>query len=252
MAVARAFAEAATDGLTGRTVLVTGAGGGIGGAIVHRLVALGAKVIAADLDDARLAGVVDSPAVTPLAFDLTCEASVREALQDCDVDGLVNCAGYAGPSQSPQDTDITIFDRTVAVNARGALLAIQCVAPAMIRRSHGSIVNVSSQASLVALHGHLSYAASKAALDSITRVSALELGPRGVRVNSVNPTAVMTPMSVEHWTQPDIAGPYLSAMPLGRWASVEDVVAPVVFLLSKGAAMITGVCLPVDGGYTCQ
>jgi NAD(P)-dependent dehydrogenase (short-subunit alcohol dehydrogenase family) len=116
----------------------------------------------------------------------------------------------------------------------------------------GSIVNVSSQAALVALSGHISYAASKAALDSITRVSALELGPHGIRVNSVNPTVVMSEMSAPYWGQEHIEKPFLEAMPLGRWATEDEIAAPIVFLLSDDASMITGVTLPIDGGYTAR
>jgi NAD(P)-dependent dehydrogenase (short-subunit alcohol dehydrogenase family) len=116
----------------------------------------------------------------------------------------------------------------------------------------GSIVNVSSQASLVALRGHISYGSSKAALDNITRVSALELGQYGIRVNSVNPTVVMTPMSAWYWGRPEIEEPFLRAMPLGRWATEGEIAAPIVFLLGDGASMISGVCLPIDGGFTAQ
>ena len=99
----------------------------------------------------------------------------------------------------------------------------------MIRQGNGgSIVNVSSQASLVALHGHISYGSSKAALDNITRVSALELGKHNIRVNSVNPTVVMTEMSNFYWGRPEIGGPFLEQMPLGRWATVDDVAGPIV------------------------
>ena len=87
----------------------------------------------------------------------------------------------------------------------------------------GSIVNVSSQASLVALRGHISYGSSKAALDNITRVSALELGRHGIRVNSVNPTVIMTPMSAWYWGRPEIEGPFLEQMPLGRWATEDEI-----------------------------
>jgi NAD(P)-dependent dehydrogenase (short-subunit alcohol dehydrogenase family) len=133
------------------------------------------------------------------------------------------------------------------------LLVIKYAAPSMIKLGQGgSIVNVSSQASLVALPGHVSYGSSKAALDGITRVSALELGRYRIRVNSVNPTVVMTPMSAWYWGRDDIGGPFLAAMPLGRWATEEEIAAPIVFLLSDAAAMITGVCLPVDGGYSCR
>lgn len=116
----------------------------------------------------------------------------------------------------------------------------------------GAIVNVSSQASLVGLAGHIAYGSSKAAMDNITRVSALELGEHGIRVNSVNPTVVMTPMSAWYWGRPEIEGPFLEQMPLGRWATEDEIAGPIVFLLSSDAALISGVCLPIDGGYTSR
>jgi NAD(P)-dependent dehydrogenase (short-subunit alcohol dehydrogenase family) len=122
----------------------------------------------------------------------------------------------------------------------------------MIQRGGGSIVNVSSQASLVALPGHISYGSSKAALDNITRVAALELGRHNIRVNSVNPTVVMTEMSSSYWGRPEVGPPYLEQMPLGRWATEDEIAAPISFLLSDDASMITGVALPVDGGYVCR
>ena len=124
-------------------------------------------------------------------------------------------------------------------------------APSMIRLGlGGAIVNVSSQASLVALKGHISYGASKGALDNITKVSALELGPYGIRVNSMHPTVVMTPMSAWYWGRPEIEGPFLAQMPLGRWATEAEIAAPIAFLLSDGASMISGAALPIDGGFT--
>jgi NAD(P)-dependent dehydrogenase (short-subunit alcohol dehydrogenase family) len=133
------------------------------------------------------------------------------------------------------------------------LLVTKYAARTLIRLGQGgAIVNVSSQASLVALHNHVSYGSSKAALDNITRVSALELGQYGIRVNSVNPTVVMTEMSAFYWGRPEIGGPFLEQMPLHRWATEDDIAGPIVFLLSDEAAMISGVCLPIDGGYTSR
>lgn len=190
---------------------------------------------------------------TPLAFDLTSEDSVKSALEGLDLWGVVNCAGYGGEIASPAETDIEVFDKVISVNTRGSLLVTKYAAASMIRLGNGgSIVNVSSQASLAALSGHISYGSSKAALDNITRVSALELGKYNIRVNSVNPTVVMTPMSAWYWGQPEIEVPFLDQMPLHRWATVDEIAAPITFLLSDDASMITGVSLPIDGGYTAR
>ena len=239
--------------LKGRTVLVTGASGGIGGATVRRLAAAGAEVIASGRSVEALDQLSADTGARTLPFDLTSEESVRNALEGLDLWGVVNCGGFGGEIATPMDTDIAVFDKVISINARGALLVTKYASASMIRLGRGdAIVNVSSQASLVALTGHISYGSSKAALDNITRVSALELGRYGIRVNSVNPTVVMTEMSAFYWGRPEIEGPFLEQMPLGRWATEDEIAAPIVFLLSDDASMITGVSLPVDGGYTCR
>ncbi len=235
----------------GRIVLVTGASGGIGGATVRQLVAAGAEVIASGRDEAALTRLAAETGCRTLPFDLSSEDSIRGALQNLDLWGVVNCGGFGGEIATPMDTDISVFDKVMSINARGALLVTKYASRTMIRLGRGgSIVNVSSQASLVALRGHISYGSSKAALDNITRVSALELGQYNIRVNSVNPTVVMTEMSAFYWGRPDIGDPFLAQMPLRRWATEDDIAAPIVFLLGDGAAMITGVSLPIDGGFT--
>lgn len=237
----------------GRTILVTGASGGIGGETVRQLVAAKADVIAAGRAQGALDALAAETGCRTLAFDLASHDEVRGALEGLDLWGVVNCGGFGGEIATPMDTDIEVFDKVIAINARGALLVTKYAAQSMVRLGKGgAIVNVSSQASLVALTGHISYGSSKAALDNITRVSALELGRYNIRVNSVNPTVVMTPISAWYWGRPEIAGPFIEQMPLGRWATEAEIAAPIVFLLSDGASMITGVSLPIDGGYTCR
>jgi L-xylulose reductase len=234
----------------GRKILVTGAAGGIGSETVRTLAGLGANLIVSDLPSEKLDRLADEVSGVAIPLNLNVEDEVR-SLEDLDLWGLVNCAGFGGAVQPIVNVDLDIFDRVVQVNIRGALATMKYCARSMIRNQRGgAIVNVSSQAALVGLAGHTAYAASKAALDGMTRVAALELGPHGIRVNSVAPTGVMTQMSADYWRRPEIEGPTLARMPLRRWATERDIAGPIGFLLSDSAAMITGAVIPIDGGYT--
>ena len=238
-------------GLKDRVILVTGASGGIGAATVRMLIKEEAKVIASGRNEHKLTKLATETGCDVLPFDLASELSVKTALSEIEVFGIVNCGGWGGEIATPMETDLEVFDKVTSVNARGTLLVTKYAAKGMIKAGlGGSIVNVSSQASLVGLAGHVSYASSKGAVDAMTRVSALELGKHNIRVNAVNPTVVMTPMSEWYWGREDIGGPLIEAMPLGRWATEEDCAAPIVFVLSDASAMISGVCLPIDGGFT--
>ena len=238
-------------GLKDRVILVTGASGGIGAATVRMLIKEEAKVIASGRNEDKLTELAVETGCDVLPFDLASELSVKTALSEIEVFGVVNCGGWGGEIASPMETDLEVFDKVNSINARGTLLVVKYASKGMIKAGlGGSIVNVSSQASLVGLAGHVSYASSKGAVDAMTRVSALELGKHNIRVNAVNPTVVMTPMSEWYWGRKDVGGPLLEAMPLGRWATEEDCAAPIIFLLSDASAMISGVCLPIDGGFT--
>ncbi|WP_199541650.1 SDR family oxidoreductase [Paraburkholderia kururiensis] len=238
---------------SGRSILVTGASSGIGRTTVEHLCASGAKVVAAARNVEALAQLAGQTGCEPLALDVSDEAAIADAFAALGpFDGLVNCAGVTGLAPAI-DTTAEGFDRLMAVNARGAALVARHVARGMIdAKRAGSIVNVSSQASLAALDQHLAYCASKAALDAITRVLCLELGPYGIRVNSVNPTVTLTPMAVEAWSEPTKRAAALERIPLKRFAEPHEVAAPVMFLLSDAASMISGVALPVDGGFLAQ
>ncbi len=233
--------------------IVTGATSGIGRVTAQLLRASGAEVVAVGRNTESLASLQLETGCQPLQLDIADSSAIEAALSRVhDIDGLVNCSGIT-LLESCLKLDGDDFDRIMAVNARGAALVSRHVAQRMIEQQRtGSIVNVSSQAALVALEDHLYYCASKAALDAITRVMCLELGPHGIRVNSVNPTVTLTPMAQQAWSDPAKRDPMLQAIPLRRFAQPLEVAAPILFLLSDAASMISGVSLPVDGGYTCR
>jgi NAD(P)-dependent dehydrogenase (short-subunit alcohol dehydrogenase family) len=185
-----------------------------------------------------------------ILVDLEHEGAIRAAGPEFGTfDLVVNCAGISEPTpflELQRDS----FTRTMAVNVWAATLIGQFVGRGMIARGQGgAIVNVSSIASFVGIVDHAAYCASKAALDAITRVMALELGPHGIRVNSVNPVVTLTEMAARAWSDPEKANRRLSRIPLGHFAKPEDVADVIVYLLGSGAAMLTGLSLNVDGGF---
>ena len=142
------------------------------------------------------------------------------------------------------------YDAQMETNLKAAYFVAQAAARNMVQHARaGSIVHVSSQASQAALANHSLYGMSKAALDNLAKNMALELGPHGVRVNCVNPTVVLTDMGRENWSEEAKARPMLDKIPLGRFAEVEEVVGPVLFLLGQQSSMVNGTTLNVDGGF---
>ena len=170
----------------------------------------------------------------------------RASLGELKLDGLVNNAGVTHLAPL-LDTTLDDFDRVMSVNVRAAFHVSKLVAPRMPRGS--AIVNVSSQASSRAFADHTAYCVSKGALDQLTRMMALELGPRGIRVNAVNPTVVMTDMGRLAWSDPAKAGPVLGRTAQGKFAEPEHVARVVAFLLGPDSDMVDGACVPVDGGF---
>jgi len=234
---------------SGKRILVTGAGKGIGKEIVTLLAECGASVVAISRTQADLDNLRSELGCECIAADLSNADEARNAAEQAgDIDLLVNNAGISVP-QSFLQTTPEAFDKTMAVNVRAALIVSQIVAQSMIERGGGAIVNVSSQASQVALADHAAYCASKGALDQLTRVMAVELGAHGIRVNAVNPTVTLTPMGEMAWGDPAKSAPMLAKIPLGKFAKPREVAHAVAYLLSDYASMVSGITLPVDGGF---
>lgn len=234
----------------GRRVLVTGAGKGIGRATACLLAERGATVVALSRDVRDLNALERDIGCRTAAVDLADPMAARRSVEAVlPIDDLVNCAGMVTLEpflESGTDT----FDTTMAVNVRAPMIVAQVVARSMIERGQrGAIVNVSSLAASIGIADHAAYCASKAALDGLTRVMALELAPHGIRVNAVNPVVTLTPMAEKAWSDPVKAGPMLARIPQGRFVQPDEVAEAILYLLGDGAGMINGVCLPVDGGF---
>jgi L-xylulose reductase len=243
---------------TGKSVVVTGAGKGIGRALAEALHQSGCHVCAitrtqADLDD--LEKSLGKDRLKTVKADLGNAQQAETAMDKAigllgRIDFLVNNAGIASldPFLNAKPAD---FENVMKVNVQAPMVCSQVAARWMIKnRVKGSIVNVSSQASIVALPDHTSYCTSKAALDMLTKMTALELGSHGIRCNAVNPTVVMTDMGKMAWGDDEKAAPMLDRIPLDRFAKVCEVVEPVLFLLSEGAGMINGSVTPIEGGLS--
>jgi 3alpha(or 20beta)-hydroxysteroid dehydrogenase len=235
-----------TGTLAGRTVVITGAARGQGAAETAAAVREGAEVIATDvLDGSGGDGVIFRHLdVTSLDDWASLAGWLGETGRS--VHGLVNNAGI--PQRSRLDSvSLSDWDRAVAVNLTAPMLGIQTLLPLMVRGT--SIVNVGSVAALTA-HHTVAYTASKWGLRGLSKVAAVEYGPRGIRTNLVHPGHIETPM-VEQASQAFLDA-HRSLTPMGRAGQPEEVAEVVVFLLSDAASYLHGAEIPVDGGYSCH
>lgn len=245
--------------LDGRTAVVTGGASGIGAATVRCLAAAGASVAALDIDTEGLTG--SSPATMEIHCDVADEHSVAAAVRQCHdrwddhIDVLVNVAGIEQTSGFA-DTTIDEWDRILDINLRGAFLLCREVAPGMVRRGKGSIINLSSTNGLVGSHAGVAYGASKGGMVVMTKDLAIEMAHTGVRVNAVCPGTIDTPLVrryIDHNPDPAAAErSVMRAMPIGRLGRPEEVAEAILFFASDRSSLCTGVALPVDGGLTAR
>lgn len=245
--------------LEGRVALITGGAAGIGRAIAELFYQKGASLVLSDI----------SPAVTGAAEEIAPDASRRLALQGdvtkaADrkatvdaaiakfgrVDILVNCAGIALLDSALEVTEER-WDKTMDLNLKSVFFLSQEVAPLMIRQGGGKIINLASQAGIIALDKHAAYVASKAAVIGLTKVLTLEWASKNIQANCISPTVVLTELGKKAWAG-EVGEAFKKTIPAGRFAYPEEIAACALFLASDASQMINGANLVIDGGYTIQ
>lgn len=241
--------------LQGKTAIVTGAGSGFGAGIARKFAAEGARVMVADLNEATAQAVAGDIGGIAQAVDVANGDSVRAMARAAfdafgQLDILVNNAGVTHLPAALEDISEADFDRVLAVNAKSVYLTAREIVPHLKANGRGAVVNIASTAG-VSPRPRLSwYNASKGWMIAATRAMAVELAPFGVRVNALNPVAGETPLLKSFMGEdtPEMRAKFLATIPLGRFSTPEDLGNAACFLASDEAAMITGVCMEVDGG----
>ena len=244
------------DGLlSGKIALITGAGSGIGEGIALAMAAAGARVIATDIVGeaaARTAGRIGGDAVA-FALDVTDRAAVdalaaRVRREIGAVSVLVNNAGIIRRGKITDAATREDWDATMAVNLDGPFI-VTTAFQEQLKETQGSVINIGSVQSFVALPNSAAYTASKGGIRALTKALAIELSPHGVRVNAIGPGLIATPLNSVARQNPDYMANFANRIPLGRIGEPADIAGPAVFLASDLARYITGVTLPVDGGF---
>ena len=246
--------------LEGKVTIVTGGNAGIGEAVAKRFAEEGAAVVITGRRQGELDRVIneigqDKAKVLSVAGSVTDETHVREVTQRAldrfgRIDILVNNAGIGDFGRRIHETDDATWSTLLDVNVTGVFRMIRAVVPHMLKQGRGSIVNISSVASLVGIPGAPAYTTSKGAIDAFTRALAIDYAKDGIRCNVVNPGLIDTPMAAPLMANPDMLQPILSHYAIRRPGTPAEVANMVLYLASDEAAWVTGGTFTIDGGMT--
>lgn len=240
-----------------KIAVITGAGSGMGRAMARLFAAEGAKVICADISGKQDAVAAEiGEAAVPVQVDVADEGAIQRMVGVAEerfgrLDILVNNAGYGGPMAPLHEQTVETWDKVHGVNVRGVFFGMKYGIASMLKTGGGAIVNISSASGVVGWKHHGVYGAAKAGVNQLTKTAALDYAGKNIRVNAVVPGTVWTGLvkQSEHFPEPPPGVFRLPGIPLDRWGRANDIAFAALYLASDEAAYVTGVLLPVDGGY---
>ena len=253
--------------LQGKIAVITGAGSGMGRAMAEIFSAEGAQLVLADISGKQddVAAAINAAAsgsganavrAVPVHCDVSSEEDVRNMIATAErefgrLDVLCNNAGFGGPMAPLHEQTVETWDKVHATNIKGAFLGMKYGIASMLKSGGGAIVNTTSASGVIGWKHHSVYGAAKAGVNQLTKAAALDYSDKNIRINAIAPGTMWTGLvqASEQFAEPPADWPVLAGIPMGRWGTAMDIANAALYLASDEAKYVTGVVLPIDGGY---